>query len=93
VLLEFCFWNWLQGSFSFDDFFKRLVGDVVPSLSDPEQEDEQESNKGTTKPPPLGPTFSEAEKLIPIFRDSRKELLEISSEVITSTAFYVYRTK
>lgn len=70
-----------KGSFSFDEFFKKLASDVLPSLQ--EQEAEEEEGGGVSKGVVLGPTFADAEKLLPLLQDTRRELVDLSQQVDT----------
>lgn len=71
-----------KGSFSFDDFFKKLVSDVLPSLQEQEQEDEEGASRGiVSKSAAAGSTFAEAERLLPLFKDTRRELVDLSYQV------------
>eukprot|EP00271_Cylindrocystis_brebissonii_P012665 TRINITY_DN3160_c0_g1_i1.p1 TRINITY_DN3160_c0_g1~~TRINITY_DN3160_c0_g1_i1.p1 ORF type:complete len:828 (+),score=228.71 TRINITY_DN3160_c0_g1_i1:254-2737(+) len=65
-----------KGTFSFDDFFSNLVGDALPQLAEP-----GEGEQPDTSAPALLPGFPEAERLLPIFRDARKDLIELSRQV------------
>ncbi|KAH7315213.1 hypothetical protein KP509_21G040200 [Ceratopteris richardii] len=68
-----------KGSFSFDDFFKKLASDVLPSLLD--QEADEDDGGGASKGLSSGPTFSDAEKLLPLLKDTRRELVDLSQQV------------
>eukprot|EP00250_Pteridium_aquilinum_P017296 c23554_g1_i1 orf=376-2835(-) len=71
-----------KGSFSFDDFFKKLVSDVLPSLQGQEaEEDEGGERGGVSKGGVAGPTFDEAEKLLPLLKDTRRDLVDLSYQV------------
>ncbi|GAQ82297.1 exocyst complex component sec10 [Klebsormidium nitens] len=79
-----------KGTFSFDAFFSSLVGDILPPLPP----DSAEGALDGAAPPgaggdagvssvraPSGPAFAEAEALLPVFKDARKELLELKGQV------------
>ncbi|MCO5594865.1 hypothetical protein L7F22_048900 [Adiantum nelumboides] len=70
-----------KGTFSFDEFFKKLASDVLPSLQ--EQEADDEEGGGVSKSVVSGPTFADAEKLLPLLQDTRRELVDLSYQVDT----------
>ncbi|KAL2629540.1 hypothetical protein R1flu_014226 [Riccia fluitans] len=89
-----------KGTFSFDEFFKNLVYEVLPPVND---EDITSPNSVNQQPPVsngayrrsdsdsggnkltilTGPPFAEAEFLQPLFRDARKELVDLCNQVET----------
>ena len=67
----------LQGSFSFDDFFNELASGILPAVLD-------EGEAAPPIPPPdagTTPGFVEADKLGPVFKEARRELIELSRQV------------
>ncbi|CAM6124454.1 unnamed protein product [Calypogeia fissa] len=82
-----------KGTFSFDEFYKNLVLDVLP----PAQEEILSPDGSETFPngsvhgnsdaskftAPNGPPFAEAEALEPLFKDARKELVDLCIQVDT----------
>jgi hypothetical protein len=77
-----------KGTFSFDEFYKNLVLEVLP----PVQEDVVSPAGSETFPngtvhsnsdklTPTGPPFAEAEALEPLFKDARKELVDLCIQV------------
>ncbi|BBN08731.1 exocyst complex component 5 [Marchantia polymorpha subsp. ruderalis] len=87
-----------KGTFSFDDFYKNLVCEVLPPLHE-----EDVSSPNSNEQPPIsngnyrrsdsdaggrltlltGPPFVEAELLQPLFKDARKELVDLCNQVDT----------
>ncbi|KAL3687513.1 hypothetical protein R1sor_013822 [Riccia sorocarpa] len=88
-----------QGTFSFDEFFKNLVHEVLPPVNEedinsPSSADQQppgvnggyrrsDSDTGNRLTILTGPPFAEAEFLQPLFRDARKELVDLCNQVET----------
>jgi hypothetical protein len=81
-----------KGEFSFDDFFKDLATDVLPLFQDdnPKSSDngqgtfpngdlQENGVKGGGKL--VGVPFVEAEALLPVCRDTRKELVDLCYQV------------
>lgn len=81
----------MQGAFSFDDFFKSIVTDVLPSLSDDESRlsdgnqgfgnGSLENNGGKGNAVLVGQPFAEAAVLLPLCRDARSELVDLCYKV------------
>jgi hypothetical protein len=89
-----------QGEFSFDDFFKDLAADALPLFQDdnPQSSDngqgtfpngdlQENGVKGGGKL--VGVPFVEAEALLPVCRDTRKELVELCYQVPSQTCFFI----
>lgn len=87
-----------QGDFSFDDFFKDLATDILPLFQDdnPKSSDngqgtfpngdlQENGVKGGGKL--VGVPFVEAEALLPVCRDTRKELVDLCYQVPSQTCF------
>ncbi|CAI7890242.1 unnamed protein product [Closterium sp. NIES-54] len=66
--------NDFKGAFSFDDFFNTLAGEFLPSIPADDGLPSSDPSSG-----PVG--FPEAEALLPRFRESRRELLELNRRV------------
>ena len=81
----------LQGTFSFDDFFKSIVADVLPSLDDDESRlsdgnqsfgnGSLEDGGGKGNAVLIGQPFPEAAVLLPLCRDARSELVDLCYKV------------
>jgi len=82
---------YFQGVFSFDDFFKSIVADVLPSFSEDESKSPDGSqgfgngslgdNGGNGNGVLVGQPFAEAAVLLPLCRDARSELVELCYKV------------
>lgn len=80
-----------KGAFSFDDFFKSIVADVLPSLNDDESRlsdgnqgfgnGSLEESAGRGNAVLVGQPFAEAAVLLPLCRDARSELVELCYKV------------
>lgn len=83
-----------QGAFSFDDFFKSIVADVLPSFSEEESKlsdgsqgfgnGSLEDGGGKGNGVLVGEPFAEAEVLLPLCRDARSTLVDLCYEVRNS---------